>query len=308
MVRHNAGGTADAEAVVLRERGAEHFLLPVGVIDYTFAVDHLAQSGSLSGVGAVLAEDEIGKLVAVHHVHIVARGVHKEVGSKANLGFAALAFLGSDDDYTVRRAATVDGSCRGVLEDGHRLDTFRAYQRQGVRRAGHALGVHGHTVDYYQRLVGGRQRGTAANLDRGAALRAAAVGGNYHTGAGTYQQVLGRGGQTGLDVAGLYGGYRAGGVGFFYTTVTYHHEFIEDFGIRFKVNIDVGATVDGYSLRCTAHQRIHELGVRGYLDFIVTVEISGDTGGRLALKSHGGTDCRFAFGVIYNATDRDFLR
>ncbi len=102
--------TAHAQRVVLRERCAEHFVLPVSVgvaelCDSAFALETVT--------------DNVSKCSTVHKIKSLAGSVHMPVGSEVDLGLAGCTFLGGDDDDTVRRTRTVDSGCRSVLKYGH---------------------------------------------------------------------------------------------------------------------------------------------------------------------------------------------
>ena len=129
------------------ERGAEHFLLPVGVVD--FAVESELCGCRLAETGA----NDVGKFLTAHHVEFLAGGVDGEVGCEADLGASAHAFLCGYDDDTVGSAATVDGGCGSVLEDSHRFDVLGVDHCEGAHSAALGLVGLGHTVDHDKRVV-----------------------------------------------------------------------------------------------------------------------------------------------------------
>ena len=211
------------------------------------------------------------------------------VRGEAYLRLAAFSFLGGDDDDAVGCTRTVDGSRRGILEDGHRLDVLRVNHRQGVGSAGVALVGHGHAVDHDKRVVGGGKRGAAADADVGVACGVTSVGRYRHTRAGAYKEVLCGCRYAGLHIVGSHDRHRSGGVRFFYRTVSDHHCLGEHGGVLFHHDVEMSLTVDRHFHRVVAHVAYHEGGVRGHRDGEVAVNVCrGSVGG--AFFHHGGTD------------------
>ncbi len=289
-----ASCAADAQVVVMREGCTQNFALPVGG-----GVAH-----QIDGILGGVLVDQFAEFVAGGHVPSTACRIEVEVGAEVDLGLAAFAFLGGDDDHTVGCTATIDGCCGGVLEDGEALDVVGGNHGQGAQRT---VGVvHGHSVDNDQRIVGGVERSTAADADVGTGAGVTAVGCNYHTGACTYQQVVGVGGKSGLNFIGLDYGHTTGGVLFLHCTVTYYHEVLENFGVGGEVNGDVGAAVQGHFL-CLATYVGHYEGSIGSGDNAeIAVYIGGSALG-LSFDGDGSAHCGLVVSVIDGTGHRHVL-
>ena len=135
------------------QRGTVDLVLPVGV---GFAQG--CQSLFLAGIAFINLGNKVAVLVSVHDLNalfLLAPGHTTVVGNARTL--SAAAFLGGDDDDTVRTTATIDGGCRGVLEDVEALDVLGVDDGQTIGETFHTLVVHGHTVDHDQRVVAGVQ-------------------------------------------------------------------------------------------------------------------------------------------------------
>ena len=150
VAAHRAG---HHHVVVVADGFAEDFVLPVGVV---FA--QCLQGFGLAGVALVEVFHESSILIAVHHVDgfLLHAQRHATVVRHAGL-LAAAAFLGGDDDDTVRTAATVDGRCRSVFQHVEALDILRVDNTQSVRHTLDTRLVHGHTVDDDKGVVAGVQ-------------------------------------------------------------------------------------------------------------------------------------------------------
>ena len=299
-VGEDACGTAYREGVVVRERCAGHLFLPVGVC--------VAEALVLCALFAIVFADIIAELACIHHVEVVARGVHKEVGGEVHLRLAALAGLGGDDNHTVRRTATVDSGCRSRLKDRDSLDILGVNEREGVRRTCHALVVHRHTVDNDKRCCGCVERCTASDSDVCSAGGVTAIGVYHHTGACANKEVLRCGCEAGLDVGGLHHAQRAGGVGFLHCTIAHNHEFAHGDGVGLEVHGDVGAVIHRYFLCVAAHIRDYQSGGRSHFDGELTVEVGDNAKACRAFNFDTCTDGGFAFGFIHSACDCDVLR
>ena len=173
----------DAHVMVVRETGAQHFVLPVGVAAAVLFVTDEAAGAQLAGRS---------------HVECLQDVVKCDVCVIGDVGLAFLSALRGDDDHTVGSLRTVDGCCRGVAEHVDRLDVVGCHHRDV--HTGNAVddivGLHGLTL--------AERRGTAQCDARCA--RGVATGGDRQTSHLTLQHRSGIVEDTLVEVFGLHGG------------------------------------------------------------------------------------------------------
>ena len=237
------GLSAHAEAVVVRDGGAQHLVLPVGV--------GFAQGHGCRAAGSPVARHYVAVLVAGEHVPCLAGRLHGHVGGEVDLGLAILAPLGGDDYHAVAGAAAVDGRGRRVLEDGHRLDVVGRDHRQRVAHALRALVAQRHAVEHDERVVGGVERRAAADADGARALGAGRRG-DHHARGLAHEQVLYRRRQPGGYLRGLHRGHRPGGVLLLNRTVADGHHLVEHQRALLQGDGQRGLPVNGHRLRLVA--------------------------------------------------------
>ena len=214
----------DAQVVVRAQGEAVDLVLPVGVLRAEQALHRLPVVVA-GGEGPV---DVVAELVAVHHVE---RGdVLLDGGAAfvAHADAAAGALLGRDDDDAVGGAGAVDGGRGGVLQHGVGLDVVGVDRGERVAHAGTAVTRDGHAVDDDERVVGGVERGRAADADGGRSARLA--GGRRHEQARDLagEHLVGGVDGAAVDVVGLDGHDGAGHVALLDGAVADDHDLVQE--------------------------------------------------------------------------------
>ena len=293
-VRQILQRAGEGEVVVLSEGGPVNLALPVGIG---------RTQGKDGGIfRSEQAADELAVLVPIEDIHALDAPGNRHGSGVAELRSLVLAaFLGRDDDDAVGSAGSVNGSRRGVLEDVEALDIGRVHQGEGVGKTFHAVVVHGQAVDDDERVVGGGQRGSAADPDVGGAARGTAVGSDGDARHLTGKHVLGVHDDTLVLGVRLERGHRTGEVVLTGGTVTDHHHVVQEFGILDEGNggrhrrgrKGLGCITDAahFNLRIGTRDGQEE----------VAVQSGGGTGGG-TLFHHGGPDDG-ALGVDYDSFD-----
>ena len=111
--------------MVSADSAAIDFVLPVCI--------SVAKEFDSVRILAVVALDELCIFSGVEDVEFLCRYRIRNVSVVRDArSLIATTFLCSDDDDTVRAAATVDGSSGSVLEDSERLDIVRVDHRERV--------------------------------------------------------------------------------------------------------------------------------------------------------------------------------
>ncbi len=141
------------------------------------------------------------------------------------MGLAGLAVAGGNENHTVRRARTIDGGGRCVLEHFERHDVRRV--DGGQRRAVTVgLAVDGNTGDYVERFVAVERVGTADG-NRDTATGDAGVLCHLHAGRASLKGLVDRGDDGFLHIGVRYRYYGAGKVAAFHRTVAHNHHFVK---------------------------------------------------------------------------------
>jgi len=102
--------TVGTDIVFCGNSGSHHFVLPVGVYS-RIKVDGCNHGFRCVGV----VDDEIAVFVSCHDIYFIFPGADRDIARIVYLHRTCLAFLGSNDDYTIRGTGTVDGGCRRIF-------------------------------------------------------------------------------------------------------------------------------------------------------------------------------------------------
>ena len=100
--------------------GLEDCILPVGTLAQHHRIAVVGVGLSLTLLYQVVVERT--KLTQVHHVKTLGLAVHGHHTVVRELSLTGLTVLGGNQDNTVSTLRTIDGGCRGVLQDFHRND------------------------------------------------------------------------------------------------------------------------------------------------------------------------------------------
>ena len=131
------GTTSHADVVVMAYTCLIVQILPVSADVIAFIQRVLIQTGILT---------ELAIRRTVHHRVLMEHLLEAHVAIIGHLGGSALIALhGGDDDHTVGTTGTVDGRCRSILQNIHRLDVGGI----DIRKLSHE----GDTVEHDQRVV-----------------------------------------------------------------------------------------------------------------------------------------------------------
>ena len=105
---------------------AKDLVLPVDRPDVPVIVQRTAFIGQEGRIVRFVAFNQIFNIVIRrHHVDFFGHRLYAESSRVGNDGTSDLAFFCLDDDDAVGAARTIDGRCRGILENCHRFDIFR---------------------------------------------------------------------------------------------------------------------------------------------------------------------------------------
>ena len=210
-----------------------------------------------------------------HHRILLEQGLDIQVATVADLGRCSLCALhcGNDDD-TIGTTRTVDGGCRGVFQNVHRLDVARVDVRQ--------LAHKGNTVEHNQRVVAGRQRALAtdANLHLLARLRAGLR--HQHTCYAALQSLGGIRGSNLIEFLAADVGHRTGDSLAALSTVTDDHHIVQRGVVLAQNDVDVLTAVHCHTLAYEAHVRHFQLSIPIGGD----VELTVDVGNAARLRSN----------------------
>ena len=224
-------------------------------------------------------------LFAAHHRTERHREIgHAPVGLQAHLRLAGLAFLGGDDDDTVRGAGAVQGSRRRILDDGDAFDVAGVQGRHDIQTgvaAGHAdvTAADRNAVHHIERGIAGVEGAHAADVQRGGGTRLAGGLAELDAGGVALQHVLeGHGRDVGQFLL-FHVGCRAGIGRFLEGTVTGDDNFVHQDGFGLQGNMDGAGGRDLYFLVGIAQTGDHEGGRQG-----------GDLQGEPAVQVGDGAD------------------
>ena len=284
-IRQESGSTTDAQVVVLRDCGAEHFVLPICV--------GIAKSTVSLRIFAPEILDYVAISACIKHIPSATSLIDIHIGREVDLRFAFLTFLGGDDDYTVRCTRTIDSGSWSILEDSHRFDVVRRNHCQGVWHTLHAGTVDGHTVNHNQRVVVGVQRRTTTHTDSSACLRVTAAGCYNHTRRFTNQKVLCRRSKTGFNLVRLNHRDWTRCIFFLHNTVTDGYDFLKNHAARWQLDCNVRFTIDRNGSGLIAYITNRQRSVGIYVKDEFTVKVGSRSGFR-PLVNHTGTDYRLA--------------
>ena len=107
------------------------------------------------------------ELISREHIKTLGHTAYRDIAVVIELQGTVSAFLGGDDNHTVRCTRTVDGCCRSILQHSESLDVVGVDTTEHVAATLDGRVVNRHTVDHNQRVVAGRERGTATDADSG---------------------------------------------------------------------------------------------------------------------------------------------
>ena len=293
-VRQILEGTRKRQVVVHADSGMVNHILPVGV--------SRTQGTVGNALLAIHIGNELAVLVAIHHVHRLLAHANRHVTSICNGGLQAVAtsLLGGDNDDTVRTTATIDGGCRGILQDVERFNILRVQHRKGVRQSLDTFVVHSQTVNHNQRVVGGVQRRTTTNTNLGTAARSTVIADDVHTGYFTCQHVLCIHHDTLVLGVGLQSGHRTGQVALLDSTITDDHHFVQQGSIVLKGNLQRGGCLD--SLCLIADIANADVGTLISFQREVTIEVR-DGSGLCVHDTYRSTDDGFTLSILNMAFD-----
>ena len=198
---------------------------------------------------AVVALDEVCIFCCVEEVEFLCCYRIRNVSVVRDArSLIATTFLCSDDDDTVRAAATVDGSSGSVLEDGERLNIVRVDHRERVRKTFHALVVHSETVDDDERVIRCVERRAATDADCCASARGTRTCRDANTGNLTLNHVLCVSDETVVLLVRLESSDRTCEVVLLRYTVTDDNDFVEESCVFLENDDERGLCLDGHSL------------------------------------------------------------
>ena len=106
--------------MAMLDSGPEDCILPVGTLTQHHRIAVVGVGLSLTLLYQVVVERT--KLTQVHHVKTLGLAVHGHHTVVRELSLTGLTVLGGNQDNTVSTLRTIDGGCRGVLQDFHRND------------------------------------------------------------------------------------------------------------------------------------------------------------------------------------------
>ena len=237
--RHILHTTRHGYVIIKRQSGAIDFFLPIGVVELLLSIFHHTQGFVGVRTFSIVGLHELYKLIPRHHLLHTALLVDRHTSVVAHLQLSTFAaFLGGDDDYTIRTTATIDSSCRSIFKHREALNVSRVYHREGVRKTLHTLVVHGQTVDNDQRIIRSIQRRTTTNADGCTSTRSTATCGNVHTGNFTLDHVLCIHHKTLILFIGLNGCHRTCHIVLLGNTITDDNSFTETIIRFFQYNIE----------------------------------------------------------------------
>ena len=265
----------DAHVVIVAHARLVEVVLPVGVGLVALLEGVLIESGLLA---------HLGKRGAVHHGIAVEERLEAHVAVVAHLGRRALAALhGGDDDHAVGTARTVDGGCRGVLQDVHRLDV-------GGVDVGE-LPHEGDAVEHDERVVGGRERALTADADLHLGTRLRAGLRHEHTGHAALQCLGSVGGSHLIELLAADVGHRTGDGLAALRAIANHHHLIEAAALVLELHVDGRLRAHTDFLSHIANVAHHEGGSRLHRERVAAVHVGhGAVAG--ALLHDGGADER----------------
>ena len=243
---------------------------------------------------------EVQKLGTCEDAEPVVVGQHRasELHTGGEAGLSGLAALGSHEDDTVGRAGSVDGGGGSVLEDGDGLDIVGVNGGHGVTGVGEVGLVaahHGDTVHYPQGVIACIDGRDTADTDLRACTGLSGRCTHGYTGQFTCQHLVDRGhGSLAYHVTADCGdgscrGFPAG------CTVGDDHYVFEHLGFEFKLDADVGASVDRYGLGSESEEGDDQDAVLGNGEREVAEIICHSVDSRAALqlycRSYDGLTC-----------------
>ena len=223
----------------------------------------------------------------MHSVYVV---LYRYRGVQRNIEFTLCAFLGGDDNHTVRSARTVYRRGRSILEDLNGLNII------GVELV-HTRGRR-NTVNDIKRVVGRVQRTRTADTHRSRSGWVT-VRRDVHTRHFTLQcfhrVVL----LLFLQVGGTDSGHSTGQVRFALRSITGHYHFFQQFAVFRHKHFQILAGAHG--LRGIAYVTDFQRRSIGHVQAEITVKIGNCSVGRAFLQ-YTGSDNRFARCLVDNHT------
>ena len=253
----------DSDAVILRNRGAEHVVGPFGA-ERPFAALDFGDRGVigavrpyLSGIRPFSATVLVGFVFEPCHLHgvtpvieLVAENADADLSRKPDVVVLLPAAFGRYHDDAVGSARTVNCGRRGIFQHLNRLDDVRIDAGQVARVA------HRHAVDHHQRRIGAVDGADTAHAHRHVSFRAVIGIVDYRqAGHAALQQLVDRTGRNLRYIRGLHGSHAARQVALLHRTVTDHDNLFDQFGILFEAHVDGRTPADGHFLRFITEER-----------------------------------------------------
>ena len=247
-----ASTAVDAHVVVVRDTGAQHFVLPVGVAALVVGVAR-----------DVVVPQEATDVVGRSHVERLSHLVDGHIAVVAHVGAAFQSALGGDDDHTVGSLRTIDGRSRSVAQHVDGLNIIGSHHRDvyAGNTVDDVVGLHGSTFT---------QRRDTAQGDAGRTV-GVAVGGDAQTGHLALQHRGGICKHTLVEVLGLHGGDRAGDVLTAHGAVTYYYNLVEQLVVF--LHGDAHAFACTYRLAVVADVRDFQVRALGNAEGELTVDV-----------------------------------
>ena len=191
----------------------------------------------------------------------IADGLETCRSAEVELRIACLTLLGGNEDDTVRTTCTVDGRCRSVLEDFHRLDIVVVQEVDVARNR--------HTIDHVER-VGTIDGGDTTHEDLWSCTRRTGAG-HLHTIDLALEGVHGVAGSALHDFIALDGRDGRGKVALLHNAVTYYHHVVENLLILLHADIEDSLVANRLFLGVIADEREYEDILWADLDHIIAV-------------------------------------
>ena len=303
VVFHLIGTTLDTDLMLMLKGGAEDSVLPVGTD---------AEDGRIGIVVIGFQQTYRREVVVVFRkfpqiqeadtAGLALDGDHTVIGE---FSVSALTALGGDEDNAVCTLGTVDGRCRGVLQDFHRHDIGGVDGRQrgnggnstvaeGITQTeGSTAGARNlddNAINHIKRLCTCIDGRLTTDADGGGGTRS--TGGLYRgdTGGTALQGLVQVGDDGALDGVFLHGDGSAGHIALLHSTVTHDDDFVEEFGIFRQFHVDDRLAAHNDFLRCIADGREHECRAGLHRDHVVSIEVCDGTVGGALLHDTGSDD------------------
>ncbi len=293
-VRHVLQSALHADAMARRNRGAQDFVLPVGV--------------GISEQVAAHAErlDKVSVFIATEHIVFLqcSRNGNVAVVRECRL-LSVASLLCSDDDDTVAGTRTIDSRCRSTLQYGETLDIIRVDVGKDITHTRSRIVVDNESVDNIQRVVACRERSTATDTDLCAGTRSTASGLHIDTSHFTNEHIGCVVGDTLRQVVRLHCRNRTGEISLFCAAVTDNYNLVQFVVSLFlQDDVDVLSCFGRSCFVADVGDFDYRLGVSLNREVTVEIRYRSAVG---AFNSHRSSDNRFASRVLHVSLYDDLL-